>query len=129
MVKSVLIIRSGTDLDYLLDNRVRYSCIELRSGILSESDRKKHEARLTKYYLSCGCNVGGFSMIAIMLFLLPYVYLKHRSGEILAMEAVATVFLVMMLALVVGKVAGLGLATLRLKKEITRLRAILAKEV
>jgi hypothetical protein len=119
----VLRVRSRSDLARLPHTWNRFDRIELMTPQLAEAERERWERRLLDAYADCGCHAGG---LAVLLTLVGLVVAglalpggRTWTGAGLGVAAVVA-------AAVVGKLAGLAIARIRLRSHIRNLQPLLS---
>ena len=118
-----LVIRSAADLQLLLRGRTRWRAIALEASHLPPDEQARWQIRLARDYGACGCEMGEYFMaaglIAIALLMWQTWGLIGWSWLDRGLWAVGILFA----AALVGKLVGLLVAHLRLRRAVAELSA------
>jgi hypothetical protein len=119
----VLEVRDARDLVALTRGRQRYDTVELVSDRLSADERERWEKRLAVEHNECGCHAGG---LALLVALVVVAVIGIASpGDLTWSRALAGVG-TCTAAAVVGKLAGIAVAQVRLRRDIRSVATFLA---
>ena len=92
------------------------------AGGLDPADRARWEERLTAAYAECGCHAGG---AALLLALAAVATVGIASPGAWTWRGTLVAGAICMLAAVAGKLVGIAFARLRLRRDISRVGALL----
>jgi hypothetical protein len=115
----VLRVRSAGDLGRLTRSWDRFDRIDLATDRLEPDDRERWEKRLLSAYTECGCDAGGLAVLLALVGLV--VFALALPGERTWTNAGIGVGAILAAALL-GKLAGIAVARIRLRRAIRRLR-------
>jgi hypothetical protein len=116
----VLRVHSEQDLHRLARTWNRYDRIDLVTERLDANERGFWERRLLASYAECGCDAGAIAvLLTLAVFVLVAITMPGERSWTTVGLGVATIFT----AALVGKIAGVAFARLRLRKDVRRLSA------
>ena len=113
----VLRVRSGKDLAALTRTWNRFDRIDLATDLLEADVRERWEGRLLDAYADCGCHVGGLAVLVTLVGLVV-AGLALPGGRTWTEAGLG--FAAVVAAAVLGKLAGLAIARIRLRSDIRR---------
>jgi hypothetical protein len=119
----VLQVRDARDLVALKRGRQRYDRVELVSDRLSAAERERWEERLAVEHNECGCHAGGLALL-VALVVVAVVGIAS-PGDLTWSRALAGVGICIAVA-VLGKLTGIAVAQVRLRRDIQSVAAFLA---
>jgi hypothetical protein len=122
-VGRVLHVRSERDLSRLSRTWNRYDRIRLVTDQLDADERGRWEERLLSAYANCGCDAGG---VAVLLALVGLVVVAIAVPGARTWTAVGLGVATTVAAALIGKVVGVAIARLRLRRDIRRVSVRLA---
>lgn len=119
----VLRVREPADLARLTRGRARYDTVELATERLAARERERWEERLATAHNECGCHAGGLALLAALAVVALAGILS--PGD-LTWSRVATGIGICIAAAVVGKLAGIVVAQVRLRRDVRHVASFLA---
>jgi hypothetical protein len=118
----VLSIRRAEDLRSLTRSYGRFDGVSIKSAAIDTEARGRWEDGLLSAYSACGCDSGGLAVGASLLCLLLLAALdpgfRTVSGALVGIGLVIA-------AAVVGKALGIGIARIRLRRQVKALGPLL----
>jgi hypothetical protein len=123
--RRLLRVRSEADLAQLTRSWNRYDKIELVTDRLDADERERWERRLLSGYDECGCDAGGVAVLVTLVGLVVFaVAFPHtRTWSHVGLGVAAT-----LAAALVGKLAGIAVARVRMHRDIGRVQSFLGEE-
>jgi hypothetical protein len=120
--RRVLSVRSAGDLGRLARSWNRFDRVDLVTDRLDDDERERWERRLLSAYTECGCDAGGLAVVATLVGLVVFSIALpgERTWTNAGLGLAAT-----LAAAFVGKLAGIAVARIRLRRDIRRVRSIL----
>jgi uncharacterized protein (TIGR03382 family) len=120
--RRVLRVRSRSDLARLTRSWNRFDRVDLVTDRLDADERERWERRLLSAYTECGCDAGGLTVLVALAGLVVFAvaFPRERTWTDAGLGLAAT-----LAAAVVGKVAGIAVARIRLRRDIRRVRSFL----
>jgi hypothetical protein len=116
-----LTIRSASDLAVVAEGRERFDRIAVNVAGLEPGSRAAFESRINRDYRACGCEISAAATVAAMVGYVAYVVLRDVAVRDHVIRVVALGFAVVIVAAVVGKVAGRLIARRRLRRTLAAL--------
>jgi hypothetical protein len=118
----ILRVQAPRDLAGLTRTWHRYDAVELVTERIDPGHRAKWEKRLTDTYTDCGCHMGGAALLAALVAAVVYAsaFAGSRSWKTAVIGFIACIF-----AAVVGKLAGISFARVKLWRYVRRVGVIL----
>jgi len=128
MGDSVLALRTESDLATAAAERAgmrrrRFERIAIEVDRLEPGRRTDLERRLNRAYRACGCELGAAATVAALVGCMAYAMLGGTITRENAIRVGALGSLIVVLAALVGKAAGLWLARRRLNATLAELQA------
>lgn len=119
-------------MDYLISNLdslnrlkqekdLKHSIRKIRLEILNLEQSGKIEARLNRYYFACGCKEGAFGVYLSLLCCL----LLWLNAGFLPITSWWKIFAILATSALIGKLSGLLLSKLKLKKTLNEIEKAL----
>jgi hypothetical protein len=118
----ILRVQAPRDLAGLTRTWHRYDAVELVTERIDPGQRVRWEKRLTDTHTECGCHMGGAALLAALVAAVVYAsaFADSRSWKTAVIGFIACVT-----AAVVGKLAGISFARVRLWRYARRVAIIL----
>jgi hypothetical protein len=118
----ILRVQAPRDLVGLTRTWHRYDVVELVTERIDPGHRAQWEKRLTDTYTDCGCQMGGAALLAALVAAVVYAsaFAGSRSWNTAVIGFIACI-----VAAVVGKLAGISFARVKLWRYVRRLEVIL----
>jgi hypothetical protein len=123
--RRLLRVRSAADLAQLRRSWNRFDEIELVTSRLDPDERERWERRLLSEYDECGCDAGGVAVLITLVGLVLFaVAVPHaRTWTNVGLGVAAT-----LAAALVGKLAGIAVARVRMQRDIRRVEWFLGEQ-
>jgi hypothetical protein len=118
-----LVIRNAADLQLLLPGRTQWRAIELYSPELPPDEQASWQDRLARDYGACGCETGRYFMAASLLGIALLMWQTWGLVDWSWLDRGLWAFGILFAAAFVGKLAGLLVARLRLRRTVAALSA------
>lgn len=116
-----LVATHAEDLDALLRTSGRFDAVVLRIDAIEQQDRVRWERRLVSAYTECGCDAGGLALLIALAAVTLSAFSAHPPSWILGIGACFG-------AALGGKALGIGLARLRLWRDVRQIRVYSTRE-
>ena len=110
-----LVATRAEDLDALLRTTGRFDVVLLRIDAISRDESAHWEQRLMRAYTECGCDAGGIALLIALAAIGASAFMANPPSWIAALIAVFG-------AALCGKALGIGLARLRLWRDVRQIR-------
>jgi hypothetical protein len=112
-----LVIAAQEDLDLLLSTRGRFDAVVMQVDAPPD-ERTRWERRLLEAYADCGCDAGG---VALLIALAAIAFVSFAMHATPSWRTGVTALFFCFGAAMLGKMAGLAVARLRLWRDIQQL--------
>jgi hypothetical protein len=119
----VLRVREPDDLAALTRGRKRYDAVELATERLAAPERERWEERLATAHNECGCHAGGLALLAGLAVVAVVGIVS--PGNLTWSRALLGLS-ICVAAAVIGKLAGIVAAQVRLRRDVRRVASLLA---